>query len=42
MSVTLLERLQQKVDAELEQYRSGLLKKALSRRTASSLLITSS
>ncbi|WP_270749596.1 DUF3848 domain-containing protein, partial [Ruthenibacterium lactatiformans] len=25
MSVTLLERLQQKVDAELEQYRSGLL-----------------
>ena len=25
MSGTLLERLQQKVDAELEQYRSGLL-----------------
>lgn len=25
MSVTLLERLQQKVDAELEEYRSGLL-----------------
>ena len=25
MSGTLLERLQQKMDAELEQYRSGLL-----------------
>ena len=25
MSVTLLERLQQKVDAELEEYRGGLL-----------------
>ena len=28
MSGTLLERLQQKMDAELEQYRSGLLSRA--------------
>ena len=37
MSGTLLERLQQKVDAELEQYRSGLLSQGAQRVTVGQL-----